>query len=102
MAACFLSQAAYPSGQRTPAEGIHVLGALKTAFANSHQFWPDDISLTGNSLFDGSLTAGARHVTDVYLLGLAKRHEGTLVSFDRSLSYHAVRAGSRQLVQRPG
>ena len=96
-----LSQAAYPSGQRTPAEGIQVLTALKAAFANSYQFWSDDVSIADDSLFDGTLIAGLRQVTDVYLLGLAAQRNGTLVSFDRSLAHQAVRAGSERLVQRP-
>ena len=97
-----LSQAAYPSGQRTPAEVIQVLNALKAAFANSHCFWPDNISIGDDSVFDCALIAGSRQVTDIYLLGLTARHEGTMVSFDRSLSWHAVKGGSPRLLQRPG
>jgi predicted nucleic acid-binding protein len=96
-----LSQPAYPSGQRTPAEVIQVLNALKTAFANSHQFWSDDVSIGDDSDFDSALIAGTRQVTDVYLLGLAARHNGTMVSFDRSLAWQAVRGGSARLVQHP-
>jgi uncharacterized protein len=95
-----LSQPAYPSGQRTPAEVVQVLNALKAAFGTSHQFWADDISLS-DSMFDSVLIAGPRQVTDVYLLGLAARHEGTLVSFNRSLAWQALRGGSERLVQRP-
>lgn len=97
-----LSQAAYPSGQRTPAEVIQILNVLKMAFANSHQFWPDDVSIGDDSAFDGALIGGTRQVTDVYLLGLAARHDGTMVSFDRSLAWQAVRGASQRLVQHPG
>lgn len=96
-----LSQAAYPSGQRTPAEVIQVLNALKTAFKNSYEFWPDDLSISDESLFRSALIAGTRQVTDVYLLGLAARHKGTLVSFDRSLAWQAVLGSSKQLVTNP-
>ena len=96
-----LSQPAYPSGQRTPAEVIQVLGALKAKFAGSYQFWPDDTSLADRSVFERTLIAGTRQVTDVYLLGLAARHKGTLVSFDLSLAWQAVRNGSKRLVQHP-
>jgi predicted nucleic acid-binding protein len=41
-------------------------------------------------------------VTDVYLLGLAARRKGTMVSFDRSLAWQAVRNGSERLIQHPG
>ena len=96
-----LSQPAYPSGQRTPAEVIQVLVELKKAFGKSYQFWPDDLSLSDDSIFVGSLIAGTRQVTDVYLLGLSFKHQGTLVSFDRSLAWQAVRGGTEHLVKRP-
>lgn len=96
-----LSQPAYPSGQRTPAEVIQVLRDLKTAFHSSHYFWTDDISLLDGSIFDEVLIAGTRQVTDVYLLGLVARHGGKLVSFDRSLSWHAVQGASSKLVEHP-
>lgn len=96
-----LSHPAYASGQRTPAEVIEVLGALKAAFGDSHEFWADDISIADGAIFDGSLIAGARQVTDIYLLGLAARHEGVLVSFDRSVAWQAVRGGSARLVEHP-
>ncbi len=86
-----LSQPAYPSGQRTPSEVIQVLNALKAAFANSYEFWPDDVSIADDSAFKSSLIAGTRQVTDVYLVGLSVRQKGTLVSFDRSLTWQAVR-----------
>ena len=96
-----LSQPAYPSGQRSPAEVIQVLNAVKTAFQNWHQFWPDDISIADESAFKSEFIAGTRQVTDIYLLGLASRHKGTLVSFDRSLTWQAVRGGSDRLIQHP-
>lgn len=96
-----LSQAAYPSGQRTPAEVIQVLTALKAAFTDSYQFWPDDISIADETMFDSAFIASARQVTDVYLVGLAARHEGTVVSFDRSVAWQAVRSGAARMVERP-
>ena len=96
-----LSQPAYPSGQRTPAEVIQVLNALKSAFEESYQFWPDDVSIADDSLLNSALIAGSRQVTDAYLLALAARHNGTIASFDRSLAWQAVRGGSAHLIQRP-
>lgn len=97
-----LSQPAYPSGRRTPSEVIQVLTALKTAFKKSHQFWPDNLSINDDSVFDAVLIAGTRQVTDIYLLALAAHHNGTMVSFDRSLAWQAVRSGSARLIQHPG
>jgi toxin-antitoxin system PIN domain toxin len=96
-----LSQPAYPSGQRTPTEVIQVLIALKTAFAEWHHFWADDLSIADDQVFESPLIATTRQVTDVYLLGLAARHNATLVSFDRSLAWQPVRGGSKALIQRP-
>jgi toxin-antitoxin system PIN domain toxin len=94
-----LSQPAYPSGQRRPVEVLQILSALKNAFRDSHEFWTDDISISDNSVFDGSLIAGAKQVTDVYLLGLAAHNKGTFASFDRSLTWRAVRGATPELVE---
>jgi hypothetical protein len=64
-----------------------------------HQFWPDDISITDASLFDHSHILGPNQVTDVYLLGLAVKNGGRLVTFDRGLPLKAVRgAEAKHLV----
>jgi uncharacterized protein len=97
-----LSRPAYRSGQRAPVEIVDVLIALKGAFGDSHEFWPDDVSITDESRFESALIAGTRQVTDVYLLGLAARHKGVVVSFDRTLAWQAVRGGSAELAQNPG
>jgi uncharacterized protein len=96
-----LSQATYASGQRTPGEAIGILRALRIAFEKSHQFWPDDVSISDESVFHDALIAGARLVTNVYLLGLAARHRAKLISFDRALAWEAVRGGSAELVELP-
>lgn len=97
-----LSQPAYPSGQRIPAEAIDVLNALKTSFAESYQFWADEVSLTDESLFKDGFIRGQRQVTDAYLLGLAMRKEGKVISFDHALPWQAIKGGSASLVLHPG
>jgi uncharacterized protein len=67
--------------------------------AADHQFWPDDISITDNRLFDRGHILGPNQITDVYLLGLAVKNGGRLVTFDRGLPINAVRgAEARHLV----
>jgi len=44
-----------------------------------HVFWPDDIRLLDQQSPTG-LLVGQRQVTDAYLLGLAIRHGGRLVT----------------------
>jgi len=56
-----------------------------------HHFWDDSISLRDARLFDPSVLAGHRQITDVYLLGLAVSHRGRLATFDRGLRLSAVR-----------
>jgi len=96
-----LSQPAYPSGRRSPSEVITLLGVLKALPSRAHHFWADDVSLSDASLFQPDFIVGSRQVTDVYLLGLAAKHGGKVVSFDRSMPWQAIRNGSRALVQIP-
>jgi predicted nucleic acid-binding protein len=64
-----------------------------------HEFWPDNISIADAGVFDHSHILGPNQITDVYLLGLATKHGGRLVTFDRGLSLKAVRgAEARHLV----
>jgi hypothetical protein len=63
-----------------------------------HHFWPDDVSLLDDSLFQRSMIT-TRNVTDVYLLGVAVRHHGRLATFARSIPLQAVHeSGPRNLV----
>jgi len=96
-----LSQPTYPSGQCTPAEVVEILRALKNSHRQVHEFWTDDVSLSDDSLFQPAYIAGSRQVTDVYLLGLAARRGGNVVSFDRSLPWQAIRGGTSGLVESP-
>jgi uncharacterized protein len=91
----------YPSGRRAPAEVIERLHALKSAYKVSHQFWPDEISLTDEALFRPKFITGSLYVTDAYLLGLAAKHGARLVSFDRTLPWQAILNGTARLVETP-
>ena len=64
-----------------------------------HEFWPDDVSITDATLFDPAFILGPNQIADVYLLGLAVRRGGRLVTFDRGMPMRAVRgAGAEHLV----
>ena len=58
--------------------------------SSEHEFWPDDISLADKALFDVSAMSSHRQLTDVYLLGLATKGKGHLVTLDRSIPLRAV------------
>jgi len=62
--------------------------------SGGHAFWPDTLSLLDGAVFDASLVAGHRQLTDVYLLGLAHTHGGCLATFDRAMSVRAVKGAT--------
>lgn len=61
--------------------------------SGGHQFWRDAVSLC-DELFDLSRAAGAKQLTDIYLLGLAVNRKGRLATFDRSIPIGAVRGAT--------
>ncbi len=64
-----------------------------------HHRWTDSISLTDDKLFAPELIGSHRQVTDVYLLGLAKKMKGALLTFDRSIPINAVRGATSAHLQ---
>jgi toxin-antitoxin system PIN domain toxin len=95
-----LSQPVYPSGQCTPSVVIDILRVLKKSYEHIHEFWADDVSIC-DDLFQQDYIIGTRQVTDAYLLGLAAKRGGRVVSFDRSLPWQAIRGGTEQLIETP-
>lgn len=74
-----MARPTYPS----PAPPATVVGLLRDACATRHhEFWPCTPSLLDTSAVDASRLHGHRQVTDAYLLALAVRHGGRLVTFD--------------------
>lgn len=64
-----------------------------------HRSWTASVSLTDADLFAPQYIRGHRQVTDVYLLGLAKKMGGRLATFDRTIPVKAVRGGTADLLQ---
>ena len=63
-----------------------------------HHAWTDAVHLTDESLFAPEFIRGAAQITDVFLLGLARKHGGYLATFDRGIPLKSVRgASSRHL-----
>jgi len=81
-----LSNPAYSGTAQRPADIARRVAAFRAS--GEHVFWADDISLCDERRF--RLGVGHRQLTDVYLLGLAVKHEGTLATFDRSIPRKAV------------
>jgi len=78
-----------------------VLDRLSAATATElHEFWADDVSVLDDRLFDPARILGPRQITDLYLLSLATRRGGRLVTFDAAIPLRAVHgATARNLVQ---
>jgi toxin-antitoxin system PIN domain toxin len=64
---------------------------LEATESDDHVFWPGDISLLDEQLIDHSRVLGPKQLTDIYLLALAVKHGGRLVTFDRAIPMAAVR-----------
>lgn len=62
----------------------------KFCASGHHQFWGDSVSLRDQKIFNPSFVVGYRQLTDVYLLGLARKMGGRLVTFDRGIPIKAV------------
>ncbi len=58
--------------------------------ATSHAFWPDSYSVLEQGAVDWDKLLTGRHLTDVYLLGLACRNGGRLVTLDQGIPLAAV------------
>jgi len=72
-----------------------VIERLREATASAvHEFWPDDLSLLDAGVIDPTRLHGPRQVTDVYLLALAVRHGGRLVTFDGAVAREAGRGST--------
>ena len=90
-----MSTAAYPHPLPVQAIAARLSEACATPL---HEFWPDDCSALDPRVVDISRVHGPKQLTDVYLLALAVRHGGRLVTFDSTIARNAiVGAGPRHL-----
>ena len=63
-----------------------------------HVLWAESVSLTDTKIFDAALIRGHRQVSDVYLLGLAKKMRGYLATFDAGIPLSAVIGATRDTI----
>lgn len=59
-----------------------------------HEFWPDDISLLDEARISYAHLLGPKQIMDVYLLALAVRHGGRLVTLDRGISVSVAKGAT--------
>ena len=88
-----MSSAAYPNRLPIWAIAERLAAACRQ---DVHEFWPDAVSLLDPEVVDTSRIHGPRQLTDCYLLALAVRHAGRLVTFDAGISPIAVRRATRK------
>ncbi len=92
----------YPGGHGFVPEQLSTLRTLcKLAV---HTFWPDDVTLLEVSWMKSADLVSPSQLTDLYLLALAIKHGGKLVTFDKKIPAHLIRGGKEALVllQLPG
>ena len=54
------------------------------------------MTLLDERIADAARIHGPRQLTDLYLLALAVRHEGRLVTFDREIAVSAIRGANNK------
>ena len=82
-----LSQPRYTN----PATVAELLALLADATSDpSHEFWPDDISLAAKGTLHAQAPLTSSAITDIYLLALAVKHAGCLITLDTRISRSAV------------
>lgn len=57
---------------------------------SNHEFWPDTLSFRKTDRFAIDRIHSGRQLTDIYLLALAVKNGGRLVTFDRSIPANVV------------
>jgi toxin-antitoxin system PIN domain toxin len=87
-----MSQPAYPSAQSLAS----LLDMLRQSTSTSfHEFWSDDASILDARRFHQAHMHSHRQITDLYLLGLAVKNRGRLVSFDIRIPLTAVHGATQ-------
>ena len=84
-----LSNVRYPNDVRfSPSRLIQDLKDF--ILVSDHEFWEDNISLTDDRLFSRHAIISPSWLTDIYLLALAIKNRGRLVTFDRRIRPETV------------
>lgn len=104
-ATCPLTQAGFvriisnPAAYRGTIRPPQALEVLEESLRHpTHKFWHDDLSVAETLAPFQRHLSGHQQITDAYLLGLALRHNGRLVTFDKAVVALASAAGLVHLV----
>jgi len=84
-----MSSTAY--SQNTQFSVATIVSRLQSfASATEHVFWEDSVSVRDQTRFEHDRILSSKTLTDLYLLALAVKNGGRLVTFDRGISPGAV------------
>ena len=87
----FVRVLANPAYGSTVSDAAALVERLRRFCASGHhEFWADSVSLRDQKLFNQAFVVGHRQLADVYLLGLARKMNGRLVTLDRRIPIKAV------------
>lgn len=88
-----MSNRAY--SKKTTFVAVELICRLKQFVANTdHEFWAADVSLPDETVFPGDRFYSNQTLTDIYLLGLAVRHAGRLITLDEQIPTGCVRGAT--------
>ena len=91
----FTRIASHPNYPNRPGDVAAVLAVLRQLCETpGHHFWTEDISIL--QVFESDAIITHAQITDVYLLGLAVRHGGRLVTLDSGVPLGAVVGAKRE------
>jgi toxin-antitoxin system PIN domain toxin len=91
-----VSNPKYAGGSERPEVLVNIL--RRFCATTHHHFWSDSLSLTDAAVFHAGFLTSHRQVTDIYLAGLAKKMNGRLATFDRSIPWKAIVGGGPELL----
>ncbi|NDJ10340.1 MAG: VapC toxin family PIN domain ribonuclease [Acidobacteriia bacterium] len=96
-----LSQSSFQGQRRSPADSIELLRRVRQTPGWPHIFWPDDYSISEPSSINAALVPGHNQITDVYLVALALRKGGRLLTFDRRTAWQCVPGATASIIEIP-
>lgn len=86
-----MGQPGYSSPQPIVVLVVMLQNSTQTAH---HEFWSDEVSLLDSQQFQHGHIHSARQLTDLYLLALAVKNQGRLVTLDQRIPISAVRGAT--------
>ena len=92
----FVRVASHPSYPNRPGDVPVVLAILQQfCTRKGHQFWRDEVSI--RDLLAPGVFISHKHITDIFLLGLAAHQCGKLATFDQRIPAQAISNGAESL-----